>query len=72
MKKIFDENNIDVIVHLAAMAGVRPSIENPILYQEVNGIGTLNILEQAKRLIKYKPQTKFEDGIKKFVEWYKH
>ena len=48
IKQIFDENQIDAIVHLAAMAGVRPSIENPILYQEVNGIGTQNILEQAK------------------------
>ena len=35
-------------MHLAAMAGVRPSIENPILYQEVNGLGTQNILEEAK------------------------
>lgn len=49
LDKIFDENTIDVIIHLAAMAGVRPSIENPILYQEVNGIGTQNILEQAKK-----------------------
>ena len=48
IKKIMDENDIDVIVHLAAMAGVRPSIENPILYQEVNGLGTQNILEEAK------------------------
>ena len=48
LKKIFDENKIDIIIHLAAMAGVRPSIENPILYQDVNGIGTQNILEQAK------------------------
>lgn len=48
VKKVFDENNIDVVIHLAAMAGVRPSIENPILYQEVNGVGTQNILEQVK------------------------
>lgn len=48
IKEIFDENEIDVIVHLAAMAGVRPSIENPLLYQEVNGMGTQNILEAAK------------------------
>ena len=48
IKKVMDENNIDVIVHLAAMAGVRPSIEDPILYQEVNGLGTQNILEEAK------------------------
>jgi len=49
MENIFNKNKIDVVVHLAAMAGVRPSIENPILYQEVNGIGTQNILEQAKK-----------------------
>lgn len=48
IKKVFDENKIDVVVHLAAMAGVRPSIENPLLYQEVNGVGTQNILEEAK------------------------
>ena len=48
IKKIFDENEIDVIMHLAAMAGVRPSIENPILYQEVNCMGTQNILEEMK------------------------
>lgn len=48
LKKVFDENDINVIVHLAAMAGVRPSIENPILYQDVNGVGTQNILEEAK------------------------
>lgn len=48
IKKVFEENDINVIVHLAAMAGVRPSIENPLLYQEVNGIGTQNILEEAK------------------------
>ena len=48
IKKIFDENDIDVVVHLAAMAGVRPSIENPVLYQEVNCMGTQNILEEMK------------------------
>ncbi len=48
VKKLFDENKIDVVMHLAAMAGVRPSIENPILYQEVNCMGTQNILEEMK------------------------
>ena len=48
IKKIFDENRIDIVMHLAAMAGVRPSIENPILYQEVNCLGTQNILEEMK------------------------
>lgn len=49
IKKIFNENKIDIVMHLAAMAGVRPSIENPILYQEVNCMGTQNILEEMKQ-----------------------
>lgn len=48
IKRIFDENEIDVVMHLAAMAGVRPSIENPILYQEVNCLGLQNILEEMR------------------------
>ena len=48
VKKIFDENQIDVVMHLAAMAGVRPSIQNPILYQEVNCMGTQIILEEMR------------------------
>lgn len=48
LKEIFDENKIDIVMHLAAMAGVRPSIENPILYQEVNCMGTQNILEEMR------------------------
>ena len=39
------QNSFDVVVHLAAYAGVRPSIENPALYQRVNIEGTLNLLE---------------------------
>ena len=35
-------------MHLAAMAGVRPSIEKPTLYQEVNCMGTQNILEEMR------------------------
>jgi UDP-glucuronate 4-epimerase len=42
-------SNLDVIVHLAAKAGVRPSIENPIAYQSVNVAGTQNVLEFARR-----------------------
>lgn len=48
VKEVFNENKIDVVIHLAAMAGVRPSIENPVLYQEVNCVGTQNILEEMK------------------------
>lgn len=39
---------VDVIVHLAAKAGVRPSIENPLSYQQANVIGLQNILDFAK------------------------
>lgn len=49
LQKIFDENSFDVIVHLAARAGVRPSLEQPLLYEEVNCRGTLNLLEMARR-----------------------
>ncbi len=43
------EGGYDVIVHLAAKAGVRPSIQDPIAYQEVNVRGTQNLLELARR-----------------------
>lgn len=39
----------ETIVHLAAKAGVRPSIENPVAYQDVNVKGTQNLLEFAKQ-----------------------
>ena len=48
LKKVFDENDIQLILHLAAKAGVRPSIESSPEYFEVNINGTLNILEAAK------------------------
>ena len=49
LETIFNENKIDCVIHLAAMAGVRPSIEDPCLYQEVNCLGTQNILEEMKK-----------------------
>jgi len=42
-------DGVDVIVHLAARAGVRPSIEQPVLYADVNINGTLVLLEAAAR-----------------------
>jgi UDP-glucuronate 4-epimerase len=42
--------SFDAIVHLAAKAGVRPSIEAPLMYQDVNVRGTHNLLEAARRL----------------------
>jgi UDP-glucuronate 4-epimerase len=41
-------DSYDLIVHLAAKAGVRPSIEQPLAYQETNVAGTQNLLEFAK------------------------
>ena len=48
LKEIFQKNKIDKIIHLAARAGVRASIKNPLLYEKVNVRGTLNLLEVAK------------------------
>lgn len=44
----FERCSIQEVIHLAAMAGVRPSIEDPSLYQEVNLIGTMNLLEAMR------------------------
>jgi len=48
LEKVFKQHKIDIVIHLAAMAGVRPSIENPVLYEEVNVQGTINILDCMK------------------------
>jgi UDP-glucuronate 4-epimerase len=56
LSKIFDDTKFDVIVHLAARAGVRPSLSEPKLYAETNINGTLNLLELAR-----------EHEIKQFV-----
>ena len=55
LKEVFS-NKIDSVMHLAAMAGVRPSIQNPSLYYDVNITGTVNLLERCR-----------ENGIKQFV-----
>jgi len=49
LDRVFGGNRFDVVVHLAARAGVRPSIEQPLLYETVNCRGTLNLLEQARK-----------------------
>ena len=56
LEKVFAENKFDVIVHLAARAGVRPSLAEPRLYTETNVNGTVNLLELAK-----------QHGVKQFV-----
>jgi UDP-glucuronate 4-epimerase len=49
LEKIFRSEKPDKVLHLAAMAGVRYSLENPLLYGEVNFMGTLNLLELARK-----------------------
>lgn len=49
MNDIFQDNDITTIIHLAARAGVRPSIDDPLLYEDVNIKGTLNLLELSRK-----------------------
>ncbi len=48
MRAAFTKGKPDAIVHLAARAGVRPSIEDPRLYERVNCAGTVNLLDLAR------------------------
>lgn len=56
LENIFKNHHIDMVVHLAALAGVRPSIERPLEYEEVNVRGTMNLWELCK-----------DFNIKKFI-----
>jgi UDP-glucuronate 4-epimerase len=49
LDEIFASVKFDQVIHLAARAGVRPSLEQPALYQRVNVEGTVNILEAARK-----------------------
>jgi len=53
---LFGQTGFDQVIHLAATAGVRPSIEEPELFQRVNIGGTVNVLEAARR-----------EGVKKIL-----
>jgi len=48
LESVFRESAFDCVVHLAARAGVRPSLVEPLLYAETNIRGTLNLLELAR------------------------
>jgi len=50
------ETKPDMVIHLAARAGVRPSVQDPFLYQRVNVEGTLNLLDAAREM-----------GVRKFT-----
>src|SRR5205085_9302650 len=49
LDRLFSSVKFDQVIHLAARAGVRPSLEEPALYQRVNVEGTVNVLEAARR-----------------------
>jgi UDP-glucuronate 4-epimerase len=46
---LFRERELDAVIHLAAMAGVRPSVDDPLHYEDVNVRGTLILLEELRR-----------------------
>ena len=48
INELFLKHKPESVIHLAARAGVRPSLKSPILYEEVNVLGTLNLLEAAR------------------------
>lgn len=50
MKELAGGDHFDAIIHTAARAGVRPSIEQPQLYEDVNIKGTMNLLELARQV----------------------
>src|SRR5215208_898623 len=56
LEEVFKGAKFDVVVHLAARAGVRPSLAEPVLYAETNINGTVNLLELAR-----------EHGVRQFV-----
>jgi UDP-glucuronate 4-epimerase len=49
LDKLFEAENFDVVVHMAALAGVRRSKEFPLEYESTNIIGTLNVVEMCKK-----------------------
>ncbi|MBM3804658.1 MAG: NAD-dependent epimerase/dehydratase family protein [Acidimicrobiia bacterium] len=49
LTQLFQQHAPEVVIHLAARAGVRPSLEQPLLYEQVNVQGTLHLLELARQ-----------------------
>ncbi len=56
VRGVFDSADFDAVIHLAARAGVRPSIGNPQLYYDANVDGTLHLLEASRTV-----------GLKRFI-----
>jgi UDP-glucuronate 4-epimerase len=49
MRRVFEAHKPETVIHLAAKAGVRPSIAEPGLYAHVNVVGTTVVFEAARR-----------------------
>jgi UDP-glucuronate 4-epimerase len=56
LDRLFSQNDFEIVVHIAAKAGVRPSILDPNAYYQTNVMGTMNLLELCKKY-----------NIKKFI-----
>lgn len=56
LDRLMEEESFDTVIHLAARAGVRPSIKKPVLYADVNLNGTSRLLEACRR-----------HGLKRFI-----
>lgn len=56
MNEIFQDNKIDAVIHLAAWGGVPMSIQKPVIYANVNVVGTVNLLDACRNF-----------GVKKFI-----
>jgi UDP-glucuronate 4-epimerase len=56
LREVFGRVRPEIVIHLAARAGVRPSIEQPLAYERINVAGTLNLLELCRQM-----------GVSKFV-----
>ena len=56
LSALFEENSFDMIIHLAALAGVRPSIEQPLEYESVNIRGSMLLWEMCRK-----------HGVQKFI-----
>jgi UDP-glucuronate 4-epimerase len=55
LARLFAEGRFEAVIHLAARAGVRPSLADPLLYEDVNVRGTLALLDELKT----RPNTRF-------------
>lgn len=69
VKEIFEKYDIDTVVNFAAESHVDRSIENPEIFLVTNILGTQNLLENAKRYWKLKPDDKYDRTYKEGVKY---